>query len=121
MSEPSQSPSGAASLPPHGVITPSASPTNAPSGTPTTVPDAKWAAIVQDLDDRGVSGTPALVSSEAVTWNNGALGCPRPGVMYTQALVDGMRVVVSVDGKSYDYRFGANDRPVLCTNQGVHG
>jgi len=116
MAEPSQSPSGPVSLPPHGVVTPSSS----PMGTPADVPAAKWDAIAHDLADRGVTGTPTLVSSEAVTWNNGALGCPQPGGTYTQALINGMRVVVSVDGKTYDYRFGAGDAAKLCV-PGVHG
>ena len=85
-----------------------------PSGTPAEVPDARWDAIVADLATRGVSGEPALVSAESVTWPNGALGCPKPGMAYTQALVDGMRVVVEVDGTTYDYRFGRGDSPVLC-------
>jgi len=87
----------------------------APTGTPVAVPPARWDAIVADLSDRGVTGTPELVSADAVTWNNGALGCPSPGVSYTQALVDGMRVVVTVDDKTYDYRFGTTDTPKLCT------
>lgn len=111
-------PSDAASTPPHPSLTPL---TPMPSGVPTTVPDAKWSAIEKDLADRGVVGTPTLVSAEAVTWRNSSLGCPKPGAMYTQALVEGMRVVVSVDAKTYDYRFGADDVPVLCTNAGPRG
>ena len=65
-----------------------------PPGTPIAVPPAHWDAIVADLSDRGVTGTPELVSARAVTWNNGALGCPKPGISYTQALVDGMQVIV---------------------------
>jgi hypothetical protein len=83
-------------------------------GTPTDVPAERWDAIVADLAGRGVTGTPELVSARAVTWNNGALGCPHPGVSYTQALVPGMQVVVSVEGTSYDYRFGRTDSPRLC-------
>ena len=85
-----------------------------PSGTPADVSPAKWDGIVADLAERGVTGEPVLVSAEAVTWPNGALGCPKPGMSYTQAVVDGMRVVVDVDGGSYDYRFGRGDAPVLC-------
>jgi hypothetical protein len=85
-----------------------------PSGEPTDVPAARWDGIVDDLAERGVSTTPTLVSAEAITWNNGALGCPRPGESYTQALVDGMRVVVEADGTTYDYRFGTTDSPKLC-------
>jgi hypothetical protein len=34
-----------------------------------------------------------LIRAERVTWPDGALGCPEPGTMYTQALVPGFRVV----------------------------
>ncbi len=85
-----------------------------PPGSPTAVPPAYWDAIVADLAERGVTGTPELVSAQAVTWNNGALGCPKPGMSYTQAMVDGMQVIVSVDDTQYDYRFGTSGTPVLC-------
>lgn len=85
-----------------------------PTGTPTDVPEARWDAIVADLALRGATGEPALVSAESVTWPNGALGCASPGQTYTQALIDGMRVVVEVGGTSYDYRFGSGDEPTLC-------
>lgn len=83
-------------------------------GTSATVPVARWDAIVADLAGRGVTGTPTLVSAAHVTWNNGALGCPTPGQSYTQAIIDGMRVIVSVDDSRYDYRFGTTDVPRLC-------
>lgn len=95
-----------------GLIGPSGEPL--PSGEAVTVPTEKWDAIVADLAARGVEGEPVLVWSEAVTWPNGALGCPKPGMSYTQALVDGMRVVVTVDGTTYDYRFGRGNAPRLC-------
>ncbi|QKJ20188.1 hypothetical protein [Microbacterium hominis] len=85
-----------------------------PNGNPSDVPPAKWDALVADLEGRGVTGEPVLVSAETVTWPNGALGCAKPGHFYTQALIDGMRVVVEVAGATYDYRFGQNDAPVLC-------
>lgn len=85
-----------------------------PSGTPTDVPQERWDAIVADLEDRGVSGAPELVSATAVVWSSGALGCPQPGATYTQALVAGMQVIVDVDGTTYDYRFGKGDAPMLC-------
>ena len=44
-----------------------------------------------------------VVTAEEVTWPNGALGCPQPGRMYTQALVPGYRVVFEADGKTYAY------------------
>lgn len=85
-----------------------------PSGPQAPVSAERWDGIVADLAARGVTGDPELVSAEAVTWPNGALGCPKPGRSYTQALVEGMRVVVTVDGTTYDYRFGRSDSPILC-------
>jgi hypothetical protein len=85
-----------------------------PTGVPVDVPAARWDAIVNDLAARGVSAAPTLVSAEAITWPDGSLGCGKPGESYTQALVDGMRVVVEADGKTYDYRFGTSDTPKLC-------
>ena len=35
-----------------------------------------------------------VLSAEAVTWPDGSLGCPQPGMMYTQALVPGFRIVL---------------------------
>jgi len=107
-------------------ITPSAWPTSRPplqstpalpTGTPTELSPARRQAIVDDLARRGVTGTPEVVSVEAVTWPDSSLGCPSPGVSYTQALVDGVRVVVTVDGEQYDYRFGSGDQPKLCTRR----
>jgi hypothetical protein len=44
-----------------------------------------------------------LVAAQ-VTWNDGSLGCPEPGLMYTQALVDGYWVVFSHGNQLFDYR-----------------
>jgi hypothetical protein len=35
-----------------------------------------------------------IVRAESVVWNDGSLGCPEPGMMYTQALVNGYWVVI---------------------------
>lgn len=86
----------------------------APTGTPTQVPETRWSAILADLASRAVTGTPELVSAEAVTFNDGSLGCAKPGQSYTQAIVDGMRVIVTVEDVRYDYRFGTGDSPKLC-------
>ena len=90
-----------------------------PSGSPVSVPEAKLQAIRTDLAGRGVNADQLeVVSAESVTFNDGSLGCPQPGVQYTQAQVDGMRVVVSAGGTNYDYRFGNTDSPHLCENRG---
>lgn len=108
---PAASSAASSSRPPFQTGTPGAT---APTGTPTEVPAARWEAILTDLAARGVTATPELVSAEAVTFSDGSLGCASPGQSYTQALVDGMRVVVTADGRRFDYRFGAGTNPTLC-------
>jgi hypothetical protein len=40
---------------------------------------------------------------ELITWNDASLGCPEPGKGYTQALVNGYRIVLEVKDKVYNY------------------
>ncbi|MFN8482654.1 MAG: hypothetical protein U0768_06375 [Anaerolineae bacterium] len=55
-------------------------------------------------------------SAGAVTWNDGSLGCPQPGMMYTMALVPGYRVVLEANGKTYSYHGAGGQPPRLCEN-----
>lgn len=57
-----------------------------------------------------------ILIAEAVTWNDGSLGCPQPGVMYTQALVDGYRVVVEAGGGEYHYHAAETGGATYCAN-----
>jgi hypothetical protein len=54
------------------------------------------------------------VSAQAMSWSDGSLGCPQPGMLYTQAIVDGALIQLSVDGTSYSYHSGASGAPFLC-------
>jgi hypothetical protein len=55
-----------------------------------------------------VSGVPAdqvvVVSAASVTFPDGSLGCPLPGMAYTQVMTDGYRIVATAAGTTYDYR-----------------
>ncbi|MEX2532619.1 MAG: hypothetical protein WD360_01495 [Nitriliruptoraceae bacterium] len=55
-----------------------------------------------------------VTSAEPVTWPDGALGCPEPGGIYTQALVPGYRITIaSPDGEVvFHGADGAN--PIRC-------
>ena len=53
-----------------------------------------------------------VVSEENVTWPDGSIGCPQPGMSYTQALVDGRRVILVHDGVEYHYH-GAQNGPLF--------
>lgn len=74
------------------------------------------AVAVADLADRlGVDvSVIKLISFEEVTWRDGSLGCPQPGMMYTQALVNGSLIVFRVDGSSYEYHSRAGGDPFFC-------
>jgi type III secretory pathway component EscV len=54
-----------------------------------------------------------VVKAEAVQWSDGSMGCPQPGMMYTQALVPGYQIILSVAGQEYDYH-GNQKTVFLC-------
>ena len=69
-----------------------------PPGQPvatTAIPTPLRRAVVADAAKRFKVAESAVVltRAEQVTWPDGSLGCPEPGVMYTQTLVPGFRVV----------------------------
>lgn len=97
-------------------------PSEAAIDAPGDVPDATWTAIIHALEDELDQSLDQsdveLVSAEAVTWNDGSLGCGKPGEVYTQALVDGYQVIIEVDGERYDYRIGSGTDVRLCEGDG---
>lgn len=79
-------------------------------------PDAVYESIIADLADR-TGADPAdfvIVRDEEATWNDGSLGCPKPGEVYTQAPVTGYWVVLSVNERQYDYRAHGSGTFVYC-------
>jgi hypothetical protein len=64
------------------------------------------------------SGSPAsqlkVVTLESVTWPDGSLGCPQPGMAYTQALVPGYRVRLQVGDEVWDYHASERGGIVRC-------
>lgn len=55
-----------------------------------------------------------VISAEAVTWPDGSLGCPRPDMAYTQALVPGYRIRVQAGGEVLDFHASRQGQLVLC-------
>lgn len=72
--------------------------------------------ILADLEARTGSPRSALrlAAFEGVTWNDGSLGCPQPGVMYTQALVPGYRFVFALGDRQYNYHTNRSTTFVYC-------
>lgn len=52
----------------------------------------------------------------SVTWRDGSIGCPKPGMMYTQALVPGHLMVLEVDDALYSYHAGNKGTFNYCAN-----
>jgi hypothetical protein len=73
-------------------------------------------AALADASRRTGLATDALLvtSAEAVTWSDGSLGCPQPGMMYTQALVPGYRVRLRGPSGEMDYHASTRGALVLC-------
>ncbi len=77
------------------------------------------AAAVTDLAGRlGIdSSEVSVLSARSVTWPDAGLGCPRPGMAYTQVQVDGTRIELSAGGAVYAYHSGGSRGPFLCENR----
>jgi len=93
-----------------------------PSDAPMTgeVPAEVLAELVADAAQRTATEAAAVdvIQAEAVTWNDGSLGCPEPGMFYTQALVDGYQVILQAGDEELDYRVGAGGGFRICEGGG---
>ena len=75
----------------------------------------------QDLAER-MAVDPDLVklsSAQAVTWRSGALGCPGPGKMYTDALVPGTAIYLQVENVIHAYHAKFAGEPFYCPRERV--
>jgi hypothetical protein len=86
-----------------------------PASIPSTGDETPLKPVVEDLSRR--LNVPLsdieVVAQEAVTWPDGGLGCPQPGMNYIQVPVDGLRIVLSHAGTNYEYHTGESTF-VLC-------
>jgi hypothetical protein len=109
----------------HGSLAPSSDqPSLEPGGSEPvasgtiSLPSSTIDPIVAEI--AGLTGVSAdqvtVVSAEPVTFPDGGLGCPEPGMAYTQVLVDGYKVVATAAGKTYDYRGTGPGAFRRCTN-----
>lgn len=99
--------------------TPERVPQATDDGVTGEVPEELLNAMQQDLVARLSTGDAniSVVVAESVTWNDGSLGCPEPGRMYTQAIVPGYRVVLELAGRRYFYHADSAGYFVPCDVQ----
>ena len=77
------------------------------------------AAIADAARQTGVDPSAITVTSaEPVVWPNGAMGCPEPGMMYTQALVPGYQIKLEAGGQTLDYHASESGTVKLCKGLG---
>ena len=55
-----------------------------------------------------------VVSVDEVDWPDGSIGCPQPGMVYTQAIVNGSKIVLRYEGVEYDYHQGGGGDVFYC-------
>lgn len=74
--------------------------------------------ILADAKERTGASADELrvVVAEAVTWSDGSLGCPQPGMGYTMALVPGYRVVVEAGGVEHHYHASERGAFTYCAD-----
>ena len=61
----------------------------------------------------------ALAGARQVTWRSGALGCPKPGMNYTEALVPGSVIYLQVDNTIHAYHAKIGGNPFYCPRERV--
>lgn len=84
------------------------------------VPDDLMASVLADAETRSGSDRSdmTVLRAEAVTWQDGSLGCPEPGMSYTQALVDGYWVELMAGEETLDYRLSSEGGIKFCAGGG---
>jgi hypothetical protein len=60
------------------------------------------------------AGQIELVEAASVTWPDGSMGCPQPGMEYTQVQVDGLLIRLRAKDRIYEYHSGGARAPFLC-------
>jgi hypothetical protein len=78
--------------------------------------DPRVVAAVSDLASRlDLSpDTIDVLDARDVTWRDGSVGCPTPGMAYTHALVPGFLVVLRSGDSSYRYHAAGDLMPFRC-------
>lgn len=59
-----------------------------------------------------------IIETEAIRWQNSALGCPQPDVDYLMAITPGYQITLAVNGEQFDYRTDEDNMIILCGPDG---
>lgn len=105
------------------LVTPSAAPSTPSTEVGGTLPDGvrerpAVAAAIADLVTRENLAPDAIeiAAWTPVTWNDGSRGCPKPGMMYTQALEPGELLLLRTADNLFSYHAGADGAFTYCAD-----
>jgi hypothetical protein len=96
-------------VPVDGLRTPTSKPTPQADLTPAERAAVSRLASTLDLPPEQIS----VVSTEAVEWPDGCLGVQRPGMMCTQAIVPGYRIILQARGEQFEFRTNKSGSQVV--------
>lgn len=90
-----------------------------PAGEPVAtaaIPRDVRRAVVADAAKRFkvAESSVVLTGAEQVTWSDGSLGCPEPGILYTQMLVPGFRVIAKAKEGQLTYHTDSRGNAHTC-------
>jgi hypothetical protein len=94
-------------------VTPQAPPS---TGDALAASDPLVQSAIADLSQRtGVAADSIeVLKAEHVTWSDGSIGCPQPGLSYTQALIEGARVILKIGDQLFFYHSRDGGNQFLC-------
>ncbi len=61
----------------------------------------------------------AVVAIDSVDWPDTSLGYPEPGMMYAQIITPGYKILLSYEGKIYEFHSGKEDRVIFCESRSL--
>jgi hypothetical protein len=79
---------------------------------------ARGRAAVAAAAGAEAASTAELVVASAVTWPDGSLGCPEPGLVYPQMVTPGYHLVFATGDAQYDVRASEAGEVRLCQRGG---
>ncbi len=109
---------------------PAATPTTEPAPEPTKVaeaimPEATFSPEQQKVADQAKAiladelkvdpEDVTILEVKHVTWRDGSLGCPKPGMMYTQVITPGYLVTAEVNGETHQVHMDERGNGVVCS------
>ncbi|MEM8489963.1 MAG: hypothetical protein AAF756_03980 [Pseudomonadota bacterium] len=80
-----------------------------------TMVEQASADLVERRGEKNVSPSDVeILYAERVTWRSSAMGCPMPDRGYKMVLTPGVRIVLRIAGKEYEYHGTRRGVPFLC-------